>query len=356
VRSSTFSSSETPASGALGRVWWVALLVAGVLLAGAELGWRRRGFQPSVKDTPELWSLARAQASAGDGRTVALLGSSRFQVGLVPGELSAALGGARTVQLSINGSSSLPMLEDLAGDERFRGLVLCEVSPTLFFSVEPTEVRTRAGSYVTQHRHRTFVADWEAAMRVPFQERLVLLLSAVQPKSVLHHVLVNRALPAPPYSRTLASRQQQSDFDGVDLAPLRQLWEQRHQSAHGKAPEPAELDALLEHVSSLVERIRSRGGDVVFVRMVTSGGLRRIEDTRYPRERYWDRLLQRTGSRGITFEDVPALARFECPEGSHLDYRSAPEYTRLLGQELMRQATSAWPILGTHPNAQETPP
>ncbi len=328
-------------SGSLGRVWWVALLVAGVLLAGAEWGWRLRGFQPSVKDTPELWSLARARASEGDGRAVVMLGSSRFQVGLVPEVLSQALGGARVVQLSISGSSSLPVLEDLAADERFRGRVLCEVSPTLFFSVEPNEVRARPSTYVAQHAHRTFVADWETALRLPFQEHLVVLLPAVQPKSVLHRLLVERKLPPPPLNRTRADRHQPSDFEGVDVAALRRTWERRYQDAHGKTPEPAELEALLERVAAQVERIRSRGGEVVFVRMVSSGAVRHIEDTRYPRALYWDRLLERTGSQGLSFEDSPALARFECPDGSHLDSWSAPEFTRLLGQELLRQAPGA---------------
>ena len=338
MRSSTFSSSQTPASGALGRVWWVALLVAGVLLAGAEWGWRRRGFLPGVKDTPELWSLARAQASAEGGRGVVLLGSSRFQGGLVPEELSRALGGTRVLQLSINGSSSLPLLEDLARDERFRGLVLCEVSPTLFFSVEPNEVRARPAQYVAGHRHRTFLADWETLLRVALQERLVLLLSAVQPQNVLRQLVVHQRLPPPPINRTLANRQHLSDFQGLDLEPLRRIWTRRYQEAHGKAPEPAELEALLERVASHVARLRARGGDVVFVRMVSSGDVRRIEDERYPRAAYWDRLLQRTGGHGLSFEDVPTLARFECPEDSHLDAHVAPEFTRLLGQELRRRA------------------
>jgi len=38
---------------------------------------------------------------------------------------------------------------------------------------------------------------------------------------------------------------------------------------------------------------------------------------------------------------VPALARFECPEDSHLDAHAAPEFTRLLGQELRRRAPGA---------------
>lgn len=341
MRSSTFSSSQTPASGALGRVGWVALLVAGVLLAGAEWGWRRRGFQPGVKDTPELWSLTRAQASAEDGRGVVLLGSSRFQGGLVPEELSKALGGVRVLQLSINGSSSLPLLEDVAGDERFRGLVLCEVSPTLFFSVEPNEVRTRPAQYVVGYRHRTFLADQETVLRVALQERLVLLLSAVQPQNVLRELLVHQRLPRPSIGRTLATRQHLSDLGGLDLEPLRRMWARRYQGAHGQTPTPAELEALLERVSSHVARLRARGGDVVFVRMVSSGAVRRIEDERYPRAAYWDRLLERTGSQGVSFEEVPALARFECPEDSHLDAQLAPEFTRLLGQELRRRAPGA---------------
>ena len=43
----------------------------------------------------------------------------------------------------------------------------------------------------------------------------------------------------------------------------------------------------------------------------------------------WDRLIQRTG-KGVTFEDVPALAHLEAPDESRLDYAGALEFTRFL--------------------------
>jgi hypothetical protein len=329
-----------PAPNSLGRVGWVALVVAMGLLAAVELGMRRLGFQPSVKDTPELWSLVRARASEGDENTVVLLGSSRFQGGLVLDELSRALGGARVLQLAIGGSSSLPVLEDLAEDEGFRGRVLCEVSPTFFFSVGPVMAHARPARYVAQHRRRAFAADWETALRLPFQERLVMLLSDAHPRHVLRELLRHRALPRPSLSRVLASREQHVDLEGQDVTPLREQWAWSFRYGHGREPEPAELEALLERLASAVERIRARGGEVIFVRMVSSGEVRRIEDERYPRERYWDRLVQRTG-KGLSFEDIPELARFQCPEDSHLDRHAAPDFTRVLGQELRRYPAGA---------------
>jgi hypothetical protein len=329
VRSSTFSSSQVPASAPAGRVWWVALLVAAAVLLGLELGWRQRGFRPEPRDTPELWSLVRSRASEGDGRPVVLLGSSRFRTDVVPEELSKALGGQPVLELAINASSSLPVLEELAADERFRGRVLCEVSPTMFFSVGYSETRTKPAACVEQHRHRPLAANWETRLRVPLQERLAVLHPDLFPKSVIHPLLLNRSLPRPNPVWMLADRSYHREFDPAKLAEMRAEWVHVFRDTHGVNPEPGELEALLERVASSVERIRSRGGDVVFVRPVTSGTVRRIEDERFPRAVYWDRLIQRTG-KGVTFEDVPALAHLEAPDESHLDYAGALEFSRFL--------------------------
>lgn len=330
MRSSTFSSSQVPASARAGRVWWVALLLAGGLLLGAELGWRHRGFRPEPKDTPELWSWMRGRASdEGGGRGVVLLGSSRFRTDVVPGELSKALGGQPVFELALNASSSLPVLEELARDERFRGRVLCEVSPTMFFSVGPSETRTKPEACVEQHRHRTLAAPWETRLRLPLQERLAVLHPDLFPKAVVHHWLLNRSLPRPNPVWLLADRSYHREFDAAKLAEMRAEWVHVFRDTHGRAPAPREWEELLERVASSVERIRARGGDVVFIRPISSGTVRRIEDERFPRARYWDRLVRRTG-KGVTFEDVPALAHLEAPDESHLDYAGALEFSRFL--------------------------
>jgi hypothetical protein len=79
-----------------------------------------------------------------------------------------------------------------------------------------------------------------------------------------------------------------------------------------------------------VEKIRARGGKVVFVRLPHSGGLKDLEGRVTPRAQTWDPLLKRTGVPGIHFQDFPELAGFNCPEWSHLSAGDSVEFTRRL--------------------------
>ena len=48
----------------------------------------------------------------------------------------------------------------------------------------------------------------------------------------------------------------------------------------------------------------------------------------YPKEKYWNELLLKTGCEGIHYEDYPAIAGFECPESSHLSLSQAKIFTK----------------------------
>jgi len=79
-----------------------------------------------------------------------------------------------------------------------------------------------------------------------------------------------------------------------------------------------------------VEKLRARGGKVVFVRLPVSGGLKALEDRTTPRDQTWDPLLKATGAPGIYFEDFPELAGFNCPEWSHLSAGDSVEFSKRL--------------------------
>ena len=72
------------------------------------------------------------------------------------------------------------------------------------------------------------------------------------------------------------------------------------------------------------------GGRVVFLQMPVDGETRALEDERCPRAQNWDRLLSRTGAVGLHYLDHPELAAFRTGDGSHLDRRDAPAFTRAL--------------------------
>src|SRR5438477_450932 len=79
-----------------------------------------------------------------------------------------------------------------------------------------------------------------------------------------------------------------------------------------------------------VEKLRARGGKVVFVRLPVTGGLKALEDKTTPRGQTWDPLLQGTGAPGIYFEDFPELAGFNCPQWSHLSAGDSVEFSKRL--------------------------
>jgi hypothetical protein len=90
---------------------------------------------------------------------------------------------------------------------------------------------------------------------------------------------------------------------------------------------PAQEDSLLTKVVNDINKIKARGGQVIFVRSPSSGPFLTGEKMGYPREKYWNRLLAVTNSPGIHFEDYPLLANFQCPEFSHLSPADAIIYT-----------------------------
>ncbi len=90
------------------------------------------------------------------------------------------------------------------------------------------------------------------------------------------------------------------------------------------------FEARFADTKALVDKLRARGGRIVFVRYPVSGDLKTLEDQTTPRGPTWDRLLKETAAPGIYFEDFPELAGFTCPEWSHLSAGDSVEFSRRL--------------------------
>jgi hypothetical protein len=82
-----------------------------------------------------------------------------------------------------------------------------------------------------------------------------------------------------------------------------------------------------DNTKSDIDRIRARGGEVVWVRPPSGGPLLDIERARYPRGRVWDKLVHDTASFGVYFEDYPGMQQLHCPDWSHLSRASAMAFT-----------------------------
>ncbi|HEV2041759.1 MAG TPA: hypothetical protein VGT81_17250, partial [Casimicrobiaceae bacterium] len=82
--------------------WCVALLACGLMAGGYEWLLREHGYDITVQDDADLWSIQYDKLkSAPNG--VALLGASRTEFGIDPAQLSRELG-RPVAMLAVNGT------------------------------------------------------------------------------------------------------------------------------------------------------------------------------------------------------------------------------------------------------------
>jgi hypothetical protein len=86
----------------------------------------------------------------------------------------------------------------------------------------------------------------------------------------------------------------------------------------------------IQRLRLLAKQIQDRGGRVVFIRLPESGYVREMDERRYPRALFWDHFAAGIGAPTLNFADVAGLKEFNCPDGSHLDYRDRARFTRAL--------------------------
>jgi hypothetical protein len=245
--------------------------------------------------------------------------------------------GEHAIQLACVGSTPLPVLDNLANDEKFKGKLIVDVVEGLFFAIHGADRRPLDG--IKQYKEKT-PAQW-ASFHINhlLESQLVFLdkewnsLGAKLDQLPLKDrpgVRNFKGFPSD-FGRVKFNRQEymtnKMAGDTSISNKVISIW-QMFGRANTEPPISGKtLDSLLTAVKVSVDKIKARGGKVIFVRPPSTGGYRAAEKKFYPREAYWDKLLTTTGTDGIYFEDYPVLAKLNCPEESHLNLRDAKVFT-----------------------------
>jgi hypothetical protein len=109
------------------------LLVVTVSVISWELYLRSKGFEISYDDDPALWTHKRHMVYETTDRATVFIGYSRIKFDLDIPTWEQITGG-HAVQLACVGSTPLPVLDNLANDENFKGKLVVDVTEGLFFS------------------------------------------------------------------------------------------------------------------------------------------------------------------------------------------------------------------------------
>ena len=332
--------------------WRGLTVVVALIVIAAASAWefycRSIGYRPTLNDNEDLWPVTRRSVKP---ESIVIIGDSRAWFDLDLDELQKGLG-KRPVQLAMGGSCAYPVLADLANDESFHGTIICSVVPRMFVAPPGTPPMERGEKAVRRSHTQTPAQRASQYLAMPLEEHVAFLK---QEELTLDDLLKRLPIPnrpyaqvsprLPPYFGTLdrerrARMIEECAWPGSELQrKIQRIWLPLFTPPPPPTYIPREefgkkigaaIEARFHDVATAVEKLRARGGKIVFVRFPESGELKKLEDRETPRAGTWDRVIKETGAPGVYYEDYPELSGFNCPEWSHLSAGDSVEFSKRL--------------------------
>ena len=231
--------------------------------------------------------------------------------------------------LAQNAHYPLAVLRDLADDERFHGVVICDIEPRGLYKVNADMQQPLVDYYRRQwspawHAHRLLLNVWQSIAVIANPDR--------DPIAIVKRKIAGDHPQPPDYVRFYTDRSGDIDYTRTDVAAARQHFGEMVTGRGGNLSADVAPDQWLADLAGALEsarRIRARGGRVVFYQSPTSGQVRDVERQMHPPALYWDRFAALAHDTLDGLSD-PALSRFDEPDYSHLDFRDKPAYTKAL--------------------------
>jgi hypothetical protein len=337
------------------RRWPFIAMLALALFALALSRWewqmRTLGLRATdIDDGESSWAVERRKVDAHPHDAVVLIGDSR---NLIDNNLDVwqQVTGIRPLQLSIPGSSPLPILQDLADDTTFTGMVLlggAEINLVAVVEADGGNMAiAQAAAARAYSRAQSPTQRTNQQLQLWLSQRLALLDSS--------YALFNLLGDLPLSDRAGVQRQSLSGGGAWKLAETHadrqtRLWRRLEcdrnlqlafrnawSSRRSQPISDASVSAGIAQLRPAIDKIRQRGGEVVLLRPPSAARLRELEQGVAPRARVWNRLVRETGSFGINFEDYEDMQDLDLPEWSHLSGSSARLFTQSYVSVLCRQ-------------------
>ncbi|HUS00404.1 MAG TPA: hypothetical protein VMY77_01680 [Chitinophagaceae bacterium] len=317
----------------------LTLLIVSISVISWELYLRNKGVPKAYDDGPAQWAEKRTKVYEPADKATVFIGSSRIKYDLDIDTWQTITGEA-AIQLAEEGSSPMLTLEDLANDEKFKGKLIVDITEPLFFSpFSPRDAETINNIKFFKSRTPAQRAGFELN---DFLESKLIFLDKdfYSLNAMLDNIEIPRrkgvfTMPLFPMEFARATKDRQSKMsdkfvvDTLLQNKVKAIW--LLFAEMGKRMPPISEEAItgtLKRAKSSTDKIKARGGQVLFVRTPSSGPLGIGENMGFPREKFWNRILSFTECPGVHYMDYPVIAHFNCPEWSHLSPADAVVFTK----------------------------
>ena len=316
-------------------------ILAVVIILSSIICWeiylRNKGVAIAYDDGNNLWSYKRSQVYHPPLEATTFIGSSRIKFDLDI-ETWEKQTGNKAIQLAMEGQSPLPAFYNITNDEKFKGRLIIDVTEGLFFNYSPGsagEINEAIAYYkdLTPSQKVSSRLNEFAESQFVFLDRDNFSLNALLKTLRIPNRPNVFEMPIFPFDFGRVNLGRQTCMTNKFIADtnlqnqVKGIW---YGFSQGRKPPPlnqATLDSFLLTIKTSLDKLRSRGGQVLFVRTPSSGGVWMGEQQIFKRDLYWDHLLSITNTPGIHFKDYPAIANMICPEDSHLSPADAIVFT-----------------------------
>ena len=308
------------------KTWALALLLTLVVVGGWEWLMRDAGLGPEYADNRSLWISARHSLNQHGDNAIALLGASRLQYAVDVETMSEAFD-RPVIQLAVEGTSALALLENLAADPRFHGTVIYSVAPAFALnSALPRVVAGKQREWVQHYLGQSRSRRMEQAMRLYLQGKLAFRSPDAKLTRVTPTIAETGALPDKDQKTTFSNRVLHKDYSKV-TAEIDELGMVQFYLENTVPFSLPEFEVVLNYLETLVQMLRAKGVDVFVLQLPSSAEVYMLESVLFPRERYWAVMEQRLDATFIHADDYPEMANFMSQDGSHIDSKRIVEFT-----------------------------
>ena len=327
----------------------IALIVTIALLGGWEAYWRDYGSLPAYRNSDGLWAIQRRRINHGEGDKTVLVGSSRifFDMQLHIWERES---GERPIQLALEGTTPVPLMEDLAEDPDFTGTLIVGVAPGLMFSGFAyresafKQYREESPSQWLGQQISMLIEPYVAFYHYDYSLFTVIKRQSFPERDSVEIESDVRRLSTQEKDR--ATRMwHKLETDEAYAIRAKEIWaegftpiEERDDEWIEEALENRETQ--IEQAVAATRKLQERGIEVIFVRNPSEGHYAISEPMYNPRAETWDVLIEQSGALGIHWEDHEELQGYWMPEWSHMSGSEADRYTKALYHVIERERAS----------------